>query len=200
MEVLTHPVSGAYQTNCYLIDRKIVVDPGEGAYQWLKRLGVKPIAILNTHGHLDHIWDNHLIQREWKTPIYIHRNDSFFLTLPQFGITPPPTTPDVLMEEGSYQIDEYRIKVHHFPGHTPGEVAFEIGGALFTGDFLFKGSIGRTDFPYSNPRQMIDSLQKFLRFSRNLKIYPGHGEPSDVATEKGNIPFWIELLENEEIR
>ncbi|MEO1942239.1 MAG: MBL fold metallo-hydrolase, partial [Campylobacterales bacterium] len=175
MEILVRQFSGEYQTNCYIIDRKLIIDPGEGAFRWISKVCQKPVAILNTHGHFDHIWDNRALQEKLQIPIYIHREDQFWFETPQFGFYPPPPLQWTPIGEGVLEVGGYQIFVHHFPGHTPGSVAFEIGEALFSGDFIFAGSIGRVDFPFSDPSQMVQSLRKFLHFPKNLRLYPGHG-------------------------
>jgi len=100
MEILVAQFSGPYQTNCYIIDRKIVIDPGAGAFEWIKEISPKPVAIINTHGHFDHIWDNGLIQSRWQTPVYIHRDDLQLVNRPQLGIVPPPFKPTYLLGGG----------------------------------------------------------------------------------------------------
>jgi glyoxylase-like metal-dependent hydrolase (beta-lactamase superfamily II) len=194
MEILVNQFSGPYQTNCYIIDRKIVIDPGEGAARWVAEVAPNPVAIINTHGHFDHIWDNGEIQRRWRTPLYIHRADAPMLNRSQLGITPPPSRATHFLEEGSLKIGGIEFTVYHFPGHTPGSVALRVGDYLFTGDFIFKGSIGRVDFPSSDPVAMADSLEKVLKLPDNLIILPGHGEGSRLGDEKPGLRGWIKWL------
>jgi len=82
----------------------------------------------------------------------------------------------------------------HFPGHSPGCSTIEIEDAMFSGDFIFKNSIGRVDFPYSDPQQMKDSLKKFTDITYDKTVYPGHGEQTSIKQEQYNIPYWIKQI------
>ena len=160
---------GDFYTNCYIIDKKIIIDPGVGAFEFVREYAKEPIAIINTHGHFDHIWDNKKIKEYFDIPIYIHKNDAFMLNNDQFGYNPPKVKADFLLDEGFYKIDNYEIDIKHFPGHTPGSIAIEIENNMFSGDFIFDGSIGRVDLPYSNPNDMKNSIKKFLQISYDKK-------------------------------
>ena len=115
MEILVKPC-GEFYTNCYIVDRKIIIDPGIGAFDFVKEHVKDPIAIINTHGHFDHVWDNQKIKDYYNIPIYIHKNDAFFLENDPFGYNPPKSKADFLLEEGDYKIGDYDIKIRHFPG------------------------------------------------------------------------------------
>jgi len=193
MEILVKPC-GDFYTNCYIVDRKIVIDPGIGAFEFVKDYVKKPIAIINTHGHFDHIWDNQKIKEYYNIPIYIHKYDAFMLENDPFNFNPPKTKASVLLEEGDYKIGEYDIKIRHFPGHTPGSITIEIGDNMFSGDFIFDGSIGRVDFPFSDSKKMKESIKKFLQIPYDKKILPGHGATTTIKKAQKFLPIWLEYL------
>ncbi len=188
---------GSYQTNCYIAQTELgelIIDPGDGAYEWIKQKVKKPLAILNTHGHFDHVWDNQKTKEAFNIPIYTPKEDCFMLGGDVFGFDMPPSKADVEVSEGNYEIGGVNVKFYSFAGHTPGCSAVRIEDALFSGDFIFKGSIGRVDFPYSNPQEMKKSLLKFLDFTEDLTIYPGHGDKTSVFREKTSAKGWLAYL------
>ncbi len=193
MEILVKPC-GEFYTNCYIVDKKIIIDPGIGAFDFVKKNVKNPIAIINTHGHFDHIWDDKKIKEYFDIPIYIHKNDAFFLQNDPFGYNPPKVKPDILLEEGDYEIGDFDVKIRHFPGHTPGSISVEIGENMFSGDFVFDGSIGRVDFPYSNPNAMKESIKKFLKISYDKRILPGHGPATTIKKAQKFLPVWLDYL------
>lgn len=197
MNIIFKPM-GQYQTNCYIVKTDsgdIIIDPGVGATEWVMQNVVMPIAILNTHGHYDHVWSNAELKEKLNIPIYCPKDDEFMLRLNQFDVDLPPSSADFLVEPNyEFDLNNTRIIFHYFPGHTPGCSMIEIGDVYFSGDFIFKDSIGRTDFPYSNPKAMALSLQRFAKVKDNKIIYPGHGESTTVAHEQKNIPHWLNLI------
>jgi len=193
MEVLVKPC-GEFYTNCYIIDKKIIIDPGVGAFEFVKAHVKEPLAIINTHGHFDHIWDNKAIKEEYGIPIYIHEKDAFMLKEDPFGYDPPKADPDVLVREGFYKIGEYEVLIREFPGHTPGSVTVEINDEMFSGDFIFDGSIGRVDFPYSDAKEMKKSIEKFLRLDYDKRILPGHGATTTIKKAQKFLPMWLSYL------
>ncbi|WP_456480115.1 MBL fold metallo-hydrolase [Nautilia sp.] len=193
MEIVVRPC-GEFYTNCYIIDRKIIIDPGVGAFEFVKKHVKEPVAVINTHGHFDHVWDNKKIKEFYNIPIYIHTKDAFMLEKDPFGYDVPESKADFLMEEGVYKIGDYEVLIRHFPGHTPGSVTVEIGENMFSGDFIFDGGIGRVDFPYSNPSDMKKSIEKFLQIPYDKKILPGHGPTTTVAKAKKFLPVWLDYL------
>ncbi len=189
---------GSYQTNCYIITKDgkdIIIDPGVDATSWVRVSVTNPIAILNTHGHFDHIWSNAELQRELGVKLYTPKEDAMLLLQSSWMPDLPPSTPDVLVENDiELEINGIKVKFRHFPGHTPGSSTIEIGDAMFSGDFIFKRSIGRTDFPYSNPEDMKKSLEKFQKLDFNKTIYPGHGDTTTIKQEQQYAPYWIKQL------
>ncbi len=192
MEILVKPC-GEFYTNCYIVDKKIIIDPGVEAFEFVKKYA-KPQAIILTHGHFDHMWDSKKIKEYFNVPLYIHKDDAFFLENDPFGYNPPKVKADVLMEEGSYKIGDYDILIRHFPGHTPGSVTIEIGDEMFSGDFIFDGSIGRVDFPYSDPKKMKESIKKFLQIPYDKRVLPGHGATTTIKKAQKFLPMWLEYL------
>ena len=193
MEILVKPC-GDFYTNCYIVDRKIIIDPGVGAFDFVKEHVKDPIAIINTHGHFDHIWDNKKIKEYFNIPIFIHKNDAFMLEKDPFGYNPSPVKGDILLDEGVYKIGDYDVLIRHFPGHTLGSITIEIGDEMFSGDFIFDGSIGRVDFPYSNPKQMKESIKKFLEIPYDKRILPGHGPTTTIKKAKKFLPMWLDYI------
>jgi len=193
MEVLVKPC-GEFYTNCYIVDKKIIIDPGIGAYEFVKKHVKDPVAIINTHGHFDHVWDNAKIKKEFDIPIYIHKDDAFFLQNDPFNYNTPKSKADFLLTEGNVKIDNYDITIRHFPGHTPGSITIEIGDEMFSGDFIFDGSIGRVDFPYSDPKKMRDSIEKFLQIPYDKRVLPGHGPATTIKKAQKFLPMWLEYL------
>ena len=189
---------GVYQTNCYIIDvngKELIIDPGVGAAKWVKENVTNPIAILNTHGHFDHIWSDCELKKELNIPIYIPKNDAFMLEEDIFNQSQPTCKADILVDgDEEFDIEGIKVKYIFFPGHTPGCSVIEIGDDWFSGDFIFENSIGRVDFPYSNPKDMKKSLEKFLKIKYDKKVYTGHGNPTTIKREQKNVPYWFNYL------
>ncbi len=197
MKIKAKPM-GMYQTNCYIVtidDKDIIIDPGVGATSWIEKSVKNPIAILNTHGHFDHVWSNQEIKKIFNIPIFIHKDDAFLLQIDQFGVNLPKSRADFLVEnEESINLDGTQFRFLHFPGHTPGCSVIEFEDVWFSGDFIFKGSIGRVDFPYSNPKEMKKSLLRFKNIDYDRVVYPGHGEPTTIKNEQKYIDYWLNNL------
>lgn len=194
-------VVGPLETNCYVVAdarsrQACLIDPGAEAamiQDYLDRMGLKLECIINTHGHGDHIAAN----SRFAVPIYIHTLDADFLTdttlnlskVFMFGITSPKASR--LLEEGdAIPLGSFTIDVLHTPGHTPGSISLKVDGAVFTGDALFAGSVGRTDFSYGDQALLIDSIaRKLYTLGDDVVIYPGHGEASTIGEEKRSNPY-----------
>jgi len=197
LQIIFQPM-GQYQTNCYIVtinDKDFIVDPGVGATDWVMAHAKNPVAILNTHGHFDHVWSNAELQKLLQIPIIIHKDDAFFLEKEQFGINMPKSKPDLLVkDEEPLTIAEESIRFLHFPGHTPGSCVIDFGEFWCTGDFIFRGSIGRVDFPYSDPNAMRESLKRFKALEFDKILYPGHGEPTTIKEEQRHIDYWLRAI------
>ena len=197
MNIKSAPM-GPYQTNCYIVTidgKDIIIDPGVDSLNWIVANCSNPIAILNTHGHFDHVWSNSVVKEKFNIPIYCPQDDCFMLKDDPFSQGTPKSQEDVaVIKDQSFSIDEIEVKFHHFPGHTPGCSAIEIGDALFSGDFIFEGSIGRVDFPYSNPDDMIQSIHKILKWEKDINIYPGHGNSTTLFKQISSLKSWLNYL------
>ena len=189
---------GDYQTNCYIVsvdNKDFIIDPGVGATAWVKKNVKNPVAILNTHGHFDHVWSNKEVSDLFKLKIYTPKEDNFMLQKDPYDMGMTPSTADVLVDyDEEIDFDGIKVKFHFFPGHTPGCSAIEIDNNLFSGDFIFNGSIGRCDFPFSDPSQMIKSIDKVLSWDRDITIYPGHGPSTTLNSERNSLENWKNYL------
>lgn len=196
----------SFETNCWLIgadgtEEAVVVDPGFSpglVHRMLEAEGRRPVAVLATHGHFDHIGAAAEFCGD-DLPFYIHEGDVRALTDPQaWGAgsnTPPVPVKDVrpLVEGDVLEFAGFRIEVLHTPGHTPGSVVYRTDGWVLSGDLVFAGSIGRSDFPNSSSSDMERSLRRFLELPDPADVYPGHGPRTSVGRERASNPFLQEL-------
>lgn len=189
---------GPYQTNCYIVTvdgKDFIIDPGVNATEWVKANVSNPIAILNTHGHFDHVWSNQELKEDLNIPLYTPKDDVFLLQTSEWMSDLPPSYPDYEIEgDSEFELEGVKIRYRHFPGHCPGCSTIEIGGAMFSGDFIFERSIGRVDFPYSSPDDMKDSLRRFKQIDYDAPVYPGHGNETSIKSEQGNLDYWLQNL------
>lgn len=197
MEIKIQPMGGT-QTNCYIvtIDKKdFIIDPGTGATKWVLNNVTNPVAILNTHGHFDHVWSNHEVQEALKIPLYCPKDDIFMLSKCPLGQSVPPSKADYeVVGDEELTIKGVKIQYRHFPGHTPGNSIIEIEDVWFSGDFLFEESIGRWDFPFSSGEAMLKSLKKAITLKGDYTVYPGHGLPTTLKAEQKIMPYWMEQV------
>lgn len=197
MHIQMHPM-GDYQTNCYLVtidNKTLIIDPGVNALPWITQHAQNPLAILNTHGHFDHVWSNAAVKKAFDIPIYCPKEDAMFLEQDPFNQGTPKSTPDVLVEGSqAFTIEGIDIEYLHFAGHTPGNSMIRIGDAIFSGDFIFYRSIGRYDFPFSDAQEMKKSLQRFMALDFDGVVYPGHGQSTTIKDEQKHVPYWIESI------
>lgn len=185
--------TGVLQENTYIVfeedgGKALIVDPGDDAPDILGELrahNLTPVLILLTHGHHDHIGAITALQSAYGTPIAIHENDRHMLagSVPQTDMDKFVAGDEILQ---GYQFD---IQVLHTPGHSAGSVCYLINGVLFSGDTLFQGSIGRTDFPDSDPRAMEHSLDILRQLPGVTKVFPGHGAPTTIEQERRTNPW-----------
>ncbi|MBN2526513.1 MAG: MBL fold metallo-hydrolase [Deltaproteobacteria bacterium] len=179
----------------------IVIDPGDDANEILatiEKRGVKVTAIYNTHGHFDHIGAVHPLQNSLDVPFALHRGDAELAASAStqgqmFGLHLPMSPPKVdvwLEDDMAIIVGEQKGKVLHTPGHTQGGVCFLFSDMVFVGDTLFAGSVGRTDLPGGNSRQLIASIQqKLMSLDDTVKVFPGHGPVTSIGKERKFNPF-----------
>jgi len=195
-----------YATNCWLLasegrEEAVVIDPGfeaDRVRRLLSAAGKRPVAAVATHGHHDHVGAAaELCGTE--IPFFIHKDDELALIDPVAwgsGFPAPASLPgDVrTFSEGDVlELAGLSLEVIHTPGHTPGSSCFRTEGLLFSGDLVFKGAIGRFDFPNSSAQDMFASLRRFLALPDDLAVRPGHGEATTVGEERATNPFLLQL-------
>ncbi|HWM00382.1 MAG TPA: MBL fold metallo-hydrolase [Nocardioidaceae bacterium] len=222
--------AGPWGTNCFVAatgagTECVVVDPGkdaaEGVAQVVREHNLKPIAVLATHGHLDHIWCVAPVAGTYDATAWIHPDDRHLLTDPLAGMSPETKAmlpsllgadhqwaePDDVRDLGDGQnleIAGLTFVVDHTPGHTRGSVTFrspyddaDISEVMFSGDLLFAGSIGRTDLPGGDHPTMLRSLaDKVLPLADDIVVLPGHGDQTTIGRERATNPFLLDLQDS----
>lgn len=206
LQTLTLAV-GPLQSNCYLLfddqtQDAVVIDPGaEGPRieAAIRERGLTPLMVLNTHGHGDHIAANGYIKEAFGAPLLIHRGDAPMLTDPEKNLSgfmgTPITSPAAdreLSVGDSLEFGERAIRLYHTPGHSPGGVSFHIENLLFTGDALFKQSVGRSDLPGASHETLIAAIRdQLMVLPDDTIVYPGHGPSTTIGDERRNNPFLV---------
>jgi hydroxyacylglutathione hydrolase len=217
--------AGPWGTNCYVVatgpgSECVVVDPGKDAAQGVadvvREHRLKPVSILVTHGHIDHMWCVAPVAGSYDATAWIHPDDRHLLSDPMAGISPETAgmllggsyefaEPDDVAELADRQTVELagiEFLVDHTPGHTPGSVTFRtpyaeqgVSELMFSGDLLFAGSIGRTDLPGGDHPTMLRSLRdRVLTLADDIVVLPGHGEQTSIGRERATNPFLLELI------
>lgn len=204
--------AGVLACNCYVLAPHagadaVIVDPGQSAFGRLRTIldenRLTPAAVLLTHGHLDHMWSAQKVADTYGCGVYIHPQDRLMLTDPIKGIGPrlgqlalgalfrEPRQVIELEQDGQLlDFGGVAVTVDHTPGHTLGSVCFRTSGLTFTGDTLFKGSVGRTDLFGGSGRDLMNSLvTKLLVLDDDTVVLPGHGEKSTIGIERRTNPF-----------
>jgi len=201
---------GPVGANCYIFGddaaREVfVIDPGEEPdriLQALRQLGARPVALVNTHGHFDHIQGVEAVRRATGAPFWIHEAEAEILTHGParakmlFGLDLPPSpAPDRWLVEGDrLRVGGLTLTVRHTPGHSPGGVCLLGDGLVFTGDTLFAGSIGRADLPGADMATLLASIARvLLPLPDETVCYPGHGPVTTIGEERRTNPFLTAL-------
>jgi len=191
-------VHGEENKNCFLID------PGDNPELYIKTIetnGLTPLAIINTHGHIDHIHAVQPIKDHYSIPFYIQDNEKMIVDhypngCLMYGMIPNkiPEVDHWFTNETEIEIGEYKIDIIRTPGHTPGGNCYLLNGDIFTGDTLFRGSIGRTDFPGGNYQTLMNSLQKLINeIPPGTRVHSGHGYSTTIKEEISSNPFLVDL-------
>ncbi|MGG5462555.1 MBL fold metallo-hydrolase [Clostridium sp. B9] len=190
---------GMYQANCYIVMDEntkecAILDPGADSSRIekvIETLGANPKMILLTHGHFDHVGAVEKLVEKYNIPFYINKKDEEMIdrNVDVFGKIPKAN--GYLNEDEVIKLsDEYEVKCIETPGHTPGGVCLLIGDCLFTGDTLFRESIGRSDFEGGNHATLLNSInKKIVPLGDNIAVYPGHGPSSTIKHERQRNPF-----------
>lgn len=208
--------AGMLQCNCYVLAPRagadaIVVDPGQRAFAPLRRIldenRLTPAAVLLTHGHIDHMWSAQKVADTYGCPVYIHPDDRFMLTDPIAGLGPrvaqvalgaffrePRQVVELDRDGDKIELGGITVAVDHTPGHTKGSVVFRVADGpselAFTGDTLFKRSIGRTDLLGGSGRDLLGSIvTKLLVLEDDTVVLPGHGPKTTIGAERLSNPF-----------
>nr|WP_221634694.1 MBL fold metallo-hydrolase [Nocardioides luti] len=217
--------AGPWGTNCYVAATGpgaecVVIDPGkdaaDGVAEVVREHRLKPVAVLVTHGHVDHMWCVAPVAGTYDATAWIHPSDRHLLSDPMAGMSRETTQmllggnyqwaePDDVQELDDLQELELaglRFVVDHTPGHTQGSVTFrtpyadaDISELMFSGDLLFQGSIGRTDLPGGDHPTMLRSLTtKVLPLADDVVVLPGHGDQTSIGRERATNPYLLDLL------
>lgn len=220
--------AGPWGTNCYVVatgpgTECVIIDPGkdstEGVQQVVREHNLKPVSVLVTHGHIDHMWCVAPVAGAYDTTAWIHSNDRHLLSNPLSGMSKESeqmllggdysfVEPDDVRELSDLQSLELaglEFVVDHTPGHTEGSVTFrtpyeeqDISQVMFSGDLLFQGSIGRTDLPGGDHTKMLCSLrEKVLTLPDDIVVLPGHGEQTSIGRERVTNPFLLDLIDDQ---
>lgn len=203
--ILEMLVVGQLDVNCYILGCKetkeaAIIDPGGDADEIINtvnRLGVKPKYIICTHGHADHIGAVSQIKNATGAKVLIHSADAEMFTDPQknlsafLGANIVLQPADQLLAEGdTVKLGNLDLEIVNVPGHTKGGICIKVEDVIFSGDTLFAGSIGRSDFPGGSHTQLIKGIkEKILTLPGQTKVYPGHGPDTTVEQEKRQNPF-----------
>lgn len=218
--------AGSWAANCYVVatgpgSECVVVDPGHDAAPGIADIigenRLKPVAVLLTHGHIDHMWSVTPVSGAYDATAWIHPSDRHLLSDPMAGLSRESaamllggkyefTEPDDVAELADGQRLELaglEVAVDHTPGHTEGSVTFrtpyagdDISQVMFSGDLLFAGSIGRTDLPGGDHATMLETLRdKVLSLPDDIAVLPGHGEQTSIGRERATNPFLLDLAD-----
>lgn len=197
MVIKTYPL-GEYGANCYLVinDKNregIVIDPGAngaGLIKEIEKLTYNIKGILLTHAHFDHIGGVKELKDKYNIPVYVNQGEVDNSKVDNNVYSKLPNDCSLINDGDVLNIGGINIKCLHTPGHSKGGMCFLIEDSVFTGDTLFQGSIGRTDFISGDFKTLIDSIQKkLITLDGDTKVYPGHGPSSTIMYERMRNPF-----------
>ncbi len=199
-----------FRENTYLLydntGECLIVDPGcqdieeqDQLLDFIEGNALKPVKMVNTHCHIDHILGTAFCKERFQLPYLIHPQEqpllSYSVSQGEFfglDVQPPPEPTDFVEEGDIITFGDSRLEVIHIPGHSPGGIVLlnKDQQCLFSGDVLFQGSIGRTDLPGGDYDSLIDSIrEKLLVLDPDIRVYPGHGPDTTIGMEKRSNPF-----------
>ncbi|HEX2953989.1 MAG TPA: MBL fold metallo-hydrolase [Bacillota bacterium] len=200
-----HLVTGPLATNTYIVfcqkgGEAVIIDPAgsdQEIIDFIKENNLSVKIILLTHGHADHLGAVKILRQEYSAPVWIHAGDAAMLGNPELNLSaflgqPLELRPaDRLLSNGDViTIDGLILNVSHTPGHTPGGICLIGPGCVFSGDTLFAGSVGRTDFPGGNMDDLIAGIHKHLMIlADHIKVFPGHGPQTTIGKERYQNPY-----------
>jgi glyoxylase-like metal-dependent hydrolase (beta-lactamase superfamily II) len=218
--------AGSWAANCYVVATGpgaecVVVDPGQdaagGIAEIVREHRLKPVSVLLTHGHIDHMWSVTPVAGAYDATAWIHPADRHLLADPMAGISretaamllggryefAEPDDVGELTDGQSLELAGLTVTVDHTPGHTQGSVTFrtpydadDVSEVMFSGDLLFAGSIGRTDLPGGDHPTMLESLRrKVLTLPDDVVVLPGHGGQTSIGQERATNPFLLGLVD-----
>jgi glyoxylase-like metal-dependent hydrolase (beta-lactamase superfamily II) len=205
-------VADPFQENTYVVSNGnscVIVDPGgreDDIDTWMRDNELAPVAVLLTHGHIDHVMALGHFTDTYQVPVYVSKHEvpvleHLELQARMFGL-PVPSLPETFTfydGESDVEIESFRFSLIETPGHSPGSLCLYTDTFMLTGDTLFAGSIGRTDLPGGSLEQIARSIRKLYGACKNdLQIFPGHGPASTLWREKQLNPFVTEFLQNED--
>ena len=195
MDIIRTP-QGLYKTNCYILKENgyaLIIDPGFHGQRIMKELqDVTPVGIVLTHGHADHICAVDTLVESYHIPVYMHAKDEELLLVKRrmpSGYKERFTSRYIALEEGPLQIGSFSLDVWEVPGHSAGSVCIGYKHILFTGDTLFKGTIGKVNTYNGDSKAMEKTLQKIMTLDPSYVIYPGHGSSTTLRYELGTNPY-----------
>lgn len=190
--------AGVYEANCYiLVDEKTkdcaIIDVGgdvKKISEAIENMNGKPKYVLLTHGHFDHVGGVEEICIKYNIPFYISKTDEEYMKIDNSVFGTLPKASGYLKQGDIVKLANNEISVIETPGHTKGGLCFFVDGKVFTGDTLFQGSIGRTDFIGGDMDEIISSIKnKLIPLGDDVEVYPGHGPSSSIKFEKARNPY-----------
>lgn len=191
-------VVGPLSTNCYFLvceetNKGAIIDPGAYPSQvWgkVEELGFDVVAVINTHGHGDHIDENKYIVERSGAPLMIHEDDKSMLAVGITDVVDNGKNHKILHDGDIIEVGNLRLEVIHTPGHSPGGICLKCENLLFSGDTLFYLSVGRSDLPGGDYKALMKSIhEKIMPLDDNLIVLPGHGPHSELGYEKNHNPY-----------